>query len=999
MLNFSLSHIPAELHEHAQLCHQQFQEQVKNHAVSIEFTDKQYQQIMKVLCCSDFVRQVIKKQTEWFLISLNTHLFDKPRSLIDLQHKISKLFKTSQNLSDLSEQLRIFRNQEMLHIAWRDIIGYADLNETMSQLSLLADISIKSSLKWLHNNLKQDFGMPIDSHGDEMQMIVLAMGKLGANELNFSSDIDLIFVFPEHGKTINGRRSISSNEFFIKLGQKLIKLLNDTTAYGFVFRVDMRLRPFGKSGPLAVSIGAMEDYYAEHGREWERYALIKARLITGNTVDKQKLQQLLKPFIYRRYIDFSVFESLREMKQMISHEVKQKRLQYNIKLGAGGIREIEFLAQAFQLLRGGRDKELQQQSVQLIISLLSKKHIIPEDVAGKLLSAYIFLRNTEHRIQEFNDQQIHLLPVSHFDRFRLAYGMGFLCWENFYEQLTSHQKEVQDAFAQQFQLPHSNSQQLDSQQQYLCILWCDTLNQIDCHEPIGINKQINPYEADKLIANKAIAYDLLKQSGFKQTEDILQLLLAFRQSFQYRKMSTNARDRLNHLMPVLLSYLASKLGNEQIESKQSYLPSSDVNPTIIQNTILKRLLTVIESICRRSVYLVLLTENPQALSQLIKLCSASVWITRELSRTPALLDELLDPQILYSPLKQEDLSLDLQSRLKNSNPLDLEQQMEILRHFKLIHVLRVACADISGVIAVTKVSDYLSWIAETILQQVIHIAWLNTAEKMPKPHNNTVGDGFAVIGFGKMGGIELGYSSDLDLVFVYHDRYKKHAHFFTRLSQRIMLILATRSYSGILYECDLRLRPNGNSGQIATTFRAFKKYQLEKAWLWEHQALCRARIVAGDQNLLCEFSQIRREVLCQPREKQHLQSQINDMRDKMYQSLAIKQADIFDVKQSYGGIVDIEFIVQYLILYYANNYPQILDYSDNIRIIESLIKFKLIAPEVGKNLSQIYQKYRNFIHHQALQELSSITSINIFTNEQKIIKSYWHKFIEDNRAM
>ncbi len=973
MLNYSLSQIPEELHHLARQCHQQFQLLIKDHNISVELTDQQYQRIIKVLCCSDFVLNTIKKQTAWFFTSLNNKFFDQAPGLEDLRQKAKKIFNSSQNPGLLSERLRKFRNQEMLHIAWRDITGDATLNETMTSVSQLADICIKESLDYIKNHIKDDFGIAVDEQGNEMEMIILAMGKLGAFELNFSSDIDLIFVYPGHGKTINGRRSISNNEYFIKLGQQLIKLLDEITAYGFVFRVDMRLRPFGKSGPLAVTIDAMEDYYAEHGREWERYALIKARLITGNPDDKQKLQQLLKPFIYRRYIDFSVFESLREMKQMISHEVTQKRLQHNIKLGAGGIREIEFLAQAFQLLRGGRETELQQRRVQMIISLLSKKQIIPEDSANNLLSAYIFLRNTEHRIQELNDQQNHLLPDSHYTRMRLAYAMGFRYWKNFYAQLNLHRTNVQEIFSQQFQLPQTDSQQPDPKQQNLCILWCETLEQIYNHEQIG------SHEAEKLIDYIHIAHHLLKQSGFEQIEDILELLVSFRQSSHYRKMSASARDRLNHLMPVVLSSLGTESDTDTANIKTT--------------TLLKRLLAIFESICRRSVYLVLLTENPDALSQLIKLCTASIWISRELAKTPALLDELLDPQVLYYPLKQEHLILDLQQRLKNTAADDIEQQMEVLRHFKLTHVLRVAAADITGALKLMKVSDYLTWIAESILQQVIKIAWSDTANKMGKPHNEKPGTGFAIIGFGKMGGIEMGYSSDLDLVFVYQDSFKKNAHFFIRLGQRIMFILGTRSYSGILYECDMRLRPDGNSGQIATTLSAFKKYQLEKAWLWEHQALCRSRLVAGDKQLLSGFSGIRRQVLCQPREQLDLQNQIGQMRKKMHNTLATRKAGLFDVKQSFGGIVDIEFIVQYLILYHAKNYPQIVNFSDNIRMIESLYQCQLISSEMAENLSLIYQKYRNFMHQQALQELPGKTTIDTFKSDQKIIRNYWKKFI------
>jgi len=980
MLDLSLLHIPEELHEHTQLCHQQFQRLINDNHHNITFNEKEYNQLLKILSCSDFILQTTAKQSEWFIKSLEDNLFNHSPCIEDIQQTAIAIFSTSDNFNTLSKQLRLFRNQQLFHIAWRDI-GGAALNETMLNLSQLADICIQHSLQWLHHNLKKDFGTAVDNDGQEMKMLVIAMGKLGAYELNFSSDIDLIFVFPGHGKTIGGKRCITHNEYFIKLGQQLIKLLNETTAYGFVFRVDMRLRPFGKSGPLAISIDAIEDYYAVHGREWERYALIKARTITGNTADQENLQQRLRPFIYRRYIDYSVFESLREMKEMISRQVKQKHLEHNIKLGAGGIREIEFLAQAFQLLRGGKETEFQQRKVQLIIPLLAQKQIISNSIAKDLIKAYQFLRNTEHRIQEVNDQQTHNLPVSPYSRTRLAFSMGFNHWEDFSAQLKVHRTAIQDNFLQLFQTPAANSLQAHLELHNLDILWLEYLEQID---NVEVNTTIEA-------SNKAIK--ILKKSGFNNENDMLKLLLSFRQSSSYRKMTSNARGRLNQLMPIVLNILAKNNSN-QVSTINHY------------NT-LKRLLAIFESTCRRSVYLSLLIENPMALSQLIKLCAASIWISKELTKTPALLDELLNPQILYSPLNFNDLIADFQLRMENIAIDDVEQQMEILRQFKLTHVLRVAAADITGSIELMQVSDYLSWIAEAILQQVINIAWFDTIKKLKKSELNidnkaqveqdisyaSPGNGFAIIAYGKFGGYELGYASDLDLVFVFDDNLENKTHFFTRLCHRIMFILGTRTYSGLLYECDMRLRPNGNSGQIVTSLKAFKKYQLEKAWLWEHQALCRARVVAGDNALIEQFSKIRQQILCQPRERQNLQKWIIEMRKKMHQSLAKKQTGMFDIKQSIGGMIDIEFIVQYLILLHAREYPEIVEFSDNIRLINSLQNKKIITPEIENNLAEIYKLYRTCIHHQSLQELPPITTIDTFFKEQQLIKQYWEKIL------
>ncbi|MFK5985042.1 MAG: bifunctional [glutamate--ammonia ligase]-adenylyl-L-tyrosine phosphorylase/[glutamate--ammonia-ligase] adenylyltransferase [Pseudomonadota bacterium] len=983
-----ISSFPANLQQHVNSCHKQIKLLLLEHKIELHPGKQQYKQLLKVVCCSDFVMRVIKSQPQWFFNALNKKLFNHSLTEQQLKLSIAAVFNYSAarnttppaSLSAimLSQQLRLYRNQQMLHIAWRDILCLAELNETMYSLSLLADICIKTSLYYLQQQLKKEFGTPVDETGRELEMIVIAMGKLGAYELNFSSDVDLIFVFPMHGKTIKAKRTISHNEFFIKLGQQLIKLLNETTAYGFVFRIDMRLRPFGKSGPLAVSIDAMEDYYAVHGREWERYALIKARLITGQIEDQNNLIPQLKAFVFRRYIDFSVFESLREMKHLIDHEVQLKHLKNNVKLGAGGIREIEFMTQAFQLLRGGREPELQQAALQQIIPLLQKKQLISESIASGLLQAYQFLRNTEHRIQELNDQQTHVLPQNAFDQSRLAYAMGFHNWLDFIKQLKLHQHKVEENFSTVFYTSQVKSQNGlvagKGKQHPLEAFWCKSL----------VNMEI--LEGESLIEYQHKIIAVLKQQGFSAAREILDLLVVFRLSSSYRKMSSLATTRLNRLLPAILIFISPE-GNSELDSTESV-------------ETLKRLLNLLESICRRSVYMVLLIENPVALTQLIKLCASSIWISRELARTPLLLDEFLDPDILFAPLNKTKLKVDLSQRLKVIDKDDLEQQMETLRHFKLSHVLRVAAADITGVIKVTQVSDYLTWIAQAILQQVLIIAWSDTTQKMAKlsakaqSSNLPSNRGFAIIGFGKIGGFELGYGSDLDLVFIYANKLERHAHFFLRLGQRIMFILGTRSYSGILYECDMRLRPNGNSGQIATSLKSFKKYELEKAWLWEHQALCRARLVAGDNLLLDIFTEARKSVLCQPREVVLLKKQVNEMRLKMYQNLLIKQKNCMDIKQSRGGLVDIEFIVQFLILSYAYDYPDIVKYSDNIRMIDSLLKHKLISATMARNLNSIYQDYRNFIHRNTLQELPAITSVTHFAKQQLQIKGYWQETIE-----
>ncbi len=973
-----MTDIQSKFQSYRAACLQQLQELLPEPLEDMALAQDLKQQLQHLVICSQFALRVIRQQGPWFLDALQQGFFAENGSREYYSQQLEEIFKLP--TVEIANELRLFRHREMLRICWRDINGMMSLDETMMALSHLADCVIEQALKHATGQLYATYGTPVNEQNEPQQMIVLAMGKLGAYELNFSSDIDLIFVYPQTGRTIHGKRSISNNEFFIKLGQQLIQLIDQCNAYGFVFRVDMRLRPFGKSGPLAVSINAMEDYYAVHGREWERYALIKARMIGGQEKYRQQLQQILHAFVYRRYIDFGVFEALREMKSLIAQQVKQKSLQDHIKLGAGGIREIEFIAQAFQLLRGGRDPELQQRQVQIILKLLVKKKSITAFISQNLLDAYHFLRLTEHRLQQFDDQQTHLLPTDDVARERLACAMGFSNWQAFEEKLQFHRQQVDRHFNQLFTAPQkSGTTMVDGKLAEPMVFMWQTLLQPEYEE---------------------MSLAILKASGFDKASEVYAMLKDFKQVPACQHHSSVASQRLDTLMPLLLKAVVCYPRAQQT---------------------LGRILDIITTICRRSVYIALLVENPLALSQLVRLCAASSWISHGISRYPALLDELLDPRMLYRPMKLDDLRQDLRLRLSAIDMEDLEQQMEVLRYFKLAHVLRVAAADITDAIKITETSSYLTWIAQAILEQVFNIAWQQTRRKLGVPqlklpdkkdsgHKATDERHFAIVGFGKLGGIELGYGSDLDLVFVYDDAYTggqtrvikdgqksvDNILFFTRLGQRIMHILGTNSYCGILYECDMRLRPNGNSGQIATSLGAFRKYELEKAWLWEHQALCRARVVCGNSSIQQQFQQIRSQVLTQPRESQWLQQQIREMRSKMRLNLEKKVAGKFDVKQGAGGIVDIEFMVQYLILAHAARYPDIVAYSDNLRMIEKLTKQHLMETTMAGNMIRIYRQYRGFMHRQALQDSKPLADDSLFASQRQQIQQYWQSLMENN---
>ncbi|OZB14072.1 MAG: bifunctional glutamine synthetase adenylyltransferase/deadenyltransferase [Marinobacter sp. 34-60-7] len=867
--------------------------------------------------------------------------------------------------ADLHCSLRQFRREIQFRIIWRDLLKWADLQETMLATSAFADTCIDGALDWLYQVACDEFGTPwgpdpITGEDAPQRMVVLGMGKLGGRELNVSSDIDLIFAFPEKGETRGGRRALDNQQFFIRLGQRLIQALDQITADGFVFRVDMRLRPYGQSGALALSFAALEAYYQDQGRDWERYAMVKARVVAGDQRAGQVLMDSLRPFVYRKYIDFSAFESLRSMKAMISREVRRKGLENNIKLGSGGIREIEFVVQAFQLIRGGRDRELQQRELLVILKELEELELLPSAVVQELREAYHFLRDLEHALQGMEDKQTQVLPDAPLAQARIARIMGFEDWPACESALNEHRQRVASHFANIIASDdeeESRSSGLDESWQELWLAEMDV----------------------------GTAESWLAEQGFDDPQSCMKRLADLRDSRTVHTLQTQGRQRLNQFMPQLLSALTS------VENSAETL---------------ERVLQLVEAILRRTAYMVLLLENPGALTQLVRLCSESPWIASQLAETPLLLDELLNAESLYSPPAKEELKDDLRQQMLRIPFEDLEEQMESLRYFKKAHVLRVAASEIKGTLPLMKVSDYLTWIAEVVLDHVVEVAFSNLVSRHGYPRRS---DGsacdtdFAIIGYGKLGGIELGYTSDLDLVFVHKadpqqstdgDKPIDNAVFYTRLGQRIVHILSTQTPSGQLYEVDMRLRPSGNSGLLVSTLPAFEKYQQQDAWTWEHQALARARGVAGCPDTLSEFEAIRHKILCQPRDKPALRKDVLEMREKMRTSLGTpesKQADEFHIKHDHGGIVDIEFMVQYLMLAWSHEHPALTQWSDNIRQLEELGRAGVLPVADTENLREAYITLRSTIHRRALQNLNSRVEGSAFEQERRYIRSLWEK--------
>ncbi|MBE0439349.1 MAG: bifunctional [glutamate--ammonia ligase]-adenylyl-L-tyrosine phosphorylase/[glutamate--ammonia-ligase] adenylyltransferase [Gammaproteobacteria bacterium] len=916
------------------------------------------QSALQVLAGSDYLKQWGQRYPERAKTLIESGDIEKVYEIDTYQQNLVKQLNNVADEAVLQQQLRYFRQREMVRIIWRDLAGWSDLAETMRDLSAMADACIQQALSKLQYWLELDLGQPVNDDGQPQSMIVLGMGKLGAGELNLSSDIDLIFCYPDNGDTQGGRRSLSNEEFFTRLGRKLIHALDTITVDGFVFRVDMRLRPYGDSGSLALSFDAMEYYYQTQGREWERYALIKARPITGDHTAQQQLIALLRPFVYRRYLDYGVFASLRELKAMIAGQLHKKGMEDNIKLGAGGIREIEFIGQVFQLIYGGRDLALQQRPILTILDLLAQRQFLSNYVVAQLQQAYDFLRRTEHRIQAWADQQTHILPQDDDSRYRLANSMGFANWCSYKIVLDQHRNAVQSHFEQVLTAPQADI------------------------ESNGVSF---------FTSSKQQQLEHLQRLGYHDTEKCLDALKMMLNSRNCRNLSETGRERLVRLLPLLVQASANVAEPDMC---------------------LSRLIPLMEAIMRRSAYMSLLVENPLALSQLVKLYGSSSWIGNNVTKHPVLLDALLDPRALYSVPERSEQKAVLSMMLDSVEQDDLEQKMEKLREFQQLATLHVAAADISNLLPVMRVGDLLTELAELQLEQVMQLAWQYLVTKHGKPPATDDTDlsqsGFVVLGYGKLGGLEMGYGSDLDLVFLYRDFEQNTMTdgdkpidvmmFYTRLAQRMIHIINTITASGLLYEIDMRLRPNGNSGLLLSTVSGFAEYQQHDAWTWEHQALVRARCVAGDRDLSDKVAKIRCDVLTKQRDQTALALEVNEMRAKMRAQLDKSTGldtgagQLFDLKQGVGGIADIEFMVQYAVLAWSVFLPELLVNTDNIRILDALKSTGKLADQDARLLADAYRFYRHLANHCVLQDVRAIVPIENVAIYQPYVATLWQKW-------
>ena len=881
----------------------------------------------------------------------------------ELTERISSLLVEASDEIDLKKRLREIRRREMVRIAWRDLAGWAKLVEVMAVTSELAEACTDAALKWLCKRAVDKYGQPIgESSRQLVYMTVLGMGKLGGLELNFSSDIDLMFFYSEKGET-DSNESISNHQFFVRLGQKVIAVLNEQTEDGFVFRVDMRLRPNGDSGPIALSFDAAEFYYQTHGREWERYALIKARVIAGDRHAGAELLSVLRPFIYRRYLDYGAIEAIRLLKSGINQELSRKGIEHNIKLGPGGIREIEFIGQAFQLIRGGREPQLQQRSILPVLVSLGEMQVLTARTVTELTAAYIFLRRSENRLQMMTDKQTHILPDDEQNRMRLAFSMGYSDWPAYVAALKIHMQKVHENFSQVFVAPQGETD-LDADDGIVAV-W---MNRLD----------------------RAAALQMLEQTGFTdEPKAALDLVRGLREGSQYRMFSSEGRQRMDQLMPLLLS--AAGLAPHP-------------------QTTLSRLVTLVEAIGRRSAYLALMLENPLVLSQLVKLCSASPWISEWITRHPLLLDELLSPVDAFESPSSSQLGNELETLLQDTGD-DEERQMEVLREFCNRHVLHVAAADVGPGLSPEEIGRQLSRVAEVLIQACVQLSITVLQKRHGHPlctNTQSGGDvpGFIVVGYGKLGSHELGYGSDVDMIFLYEacsggagettgPRALANETYFARLGQRIIHLLTTRTVGGILYETDMRLRPSGQSGPLVTSLSAFVDYQEARAWTWEQQALVRARPVAGDPALMAAFEQARTAILCRPRDQKTLVADVIAMRDKMFASQKAHDPALFDIKHDRGGIVDIEFMVQYWVLRWAGQYPELTQYTDNAAILKALARAGLLEQAQAELLVSAYHHYLSTAYRLKLMQEGSLTGLDAVDAYPEQIKAVWLNIFHD----
>jgi glutamate-ammonia-ligase adenylyltransferase len=907
--------------------------------------------LLRLVASSEFAAAILIREWQWFTDSVEEGHLKSPVFIGTKPDCNTEL--------PFTKSVRQRRNRSLVRILWGIVAGDC-IWETLQLLSALADSLIADSQIEAERDLQGQFGTPLGPDGELIPFMILAMGKLGGGELNFSSDVDLIFLYGGDGET-DGPRKLSAHQYFTRLSQRVVRYLDDLTEDGFVYRVDTRLRPFGDSGPPVLSVSALENYLLQHGRSWERYAYIKARVV-GPTAEMMAAidlrESVIEPFVYRQYLDYGVFESLRDMKALIENEVRKRELAANIKLGPGGIREIEFIAQSLQLVRAGADKDLRCRDLRSALDRLGTSRGIGRKARQDLLDAYEFLRRFENGIQAIRDQQTHEIPEDPTDRARLALVMGYTSWERLLQGLDQHRNRVAEHFdAVAFRTAEDSSS--DRHATAVAALWQPSTEIADW-----------------------VAW--LESEQYSEAKRIANAVHGFANAPIQRQIDVAARKRLDRFVLTLFRLLRDRR-----------------NPGVA----IERVLGVVTQFARRSAYVALLNENPVVLERLVDLCEKSAYLTGEIQKFPALLDELLDPRLFSEPISAAGMRDDLAQRLRQLDPADSEAAIETLAQFQRATLFRIAVADVSHNLPIMKVSDRLTELAELVLTVALDIAWRDLVNKYGEPVFES-GDGLCkagigVVAYGKLGGMELSYQSDLDLVFLHDsagtaqetngDRPIDNGVFFGRLVRRLVHFLTTQTSSGALYEVDTRLRPSGRSGLLVVSTDGFMRYQEGNAWTWEHQALLRSRPVAGSPSIARKFEHIRTDTLTDRVRRDQLLDDVLSMRQKMRANLDKSSTDSFDLKQGEGGIGDIEFIVQYLVLKNAHCEPALVFYSDNIRQLGALEAVGILPGTDVVRLQEIYRAYRLRSHRLALDEEAAVVSAHEFADERLFVQDAWQR--------
>ena len=915
--------------------------------------ERHVEALRRLVACSEFAGNVVLRDKDWFFE--NVQSFSEPPDLAAL----ASLVPDHADAAQIKALLRRFRNRFLLHVIWREVFGLANLDETLASLSNLADGMLDVAVRCAERAMEPRYGVVRDARADKVPLVILGMGKLGGHELNLSSDIDLIFLYPEDGET-DGARCVSAQEYFGRLSRQVIALLDEATVDGFVFRIDTRLRPFGDSGPPVVSFNALESYLLQHGRDWERYAYVKARIVgphPGEAIAGDLYRNLIRPFVYRRYIDYGVFESLREMHAMIAAEVKRRELQDNVKLGPGGIREAEFVVQSLQLVRGGSDPSLQSRRLQAVLPKLVNVRGLTEEGAAELRDGYRFMRRVENFIQAMQDRQTHDLPGDDVGRARLVTAMDYDSWDALIEDIELHRASI----SRQFEHVAIRERAADA----------PFLSRVE--------------QSWESRADIDAWTELLASEDIADADKLAKSLVAFADSRGVRQIDAMSTDRLQRFIPRLVMEVAKSSRPERA---------------------LERTLGIVERILRRSAYLSLLNENHGALARLVDLCGRSNYIADQIARYPVLLDELLDPRLYTESVTRADIAAELAERIQSERE-DSEERMRAIGQFQRSTMFRIAVADFNGLLPIMKVSDGLTWLAETVLDEALRVAWADLAARHGTPTYEVDGvvreAGFAIIAYGKLGGLELSYGSDLDIVFLHDSTGKKqttngprpldNGMFFSRLVRRLTHYLTMQTGSGQLYEIDTRLRPDGHKGLLVTSTEAFERYQEDNAWTWEHQALLRARAVAGSAAIADEFERIRRDTLTSRVRRDKLRDEVISMRKRMRKELDRSSSDVFDLKHGRGGIGDIEFLVQYLVLEHAPKHPDVIFYSDNIRQLDALTAEQCIEQGVGDRLQDAYRDYRLRLHHLALDARSPVVPVDEFAEARAFVAKTWDEWL------